>query len=288
MTDAGEAARRAFWTRSMDDARRFMFEQVLPYPVAECGEPLVALPQAASVAGVEVLFSQAPHVEGLPRLFYLRAGQIAGFVGAAREMNARGWTLRVEDALRSDAMQRGLAHWPAVFDAVLARVRWELGGALPDPDFMFRRVSALVATVPKFGTHLSGSAIDVSVVHRDEPTREVDRGAPYLEMSELTPMDSPFVPEAARRNRREITALMARHGFVGYPWEFWHYSSGDAYEQVLRKTGRPAIYGAVRRDPWTGTISPFPDPQVPLVSEAQIRALIDAALARSGDAGWRA
>ena len=118
---------------------------------------------------------------------------------------------------------------------------------------MFRRCSALVASVPKFGTHMSGSAIDISVMHLDDPSREVDRGAPYLEMSALTPMGSPFVSDAARRNRREITALMRRHGFVDYPWEFWHYSSGDAYEQVLLQD-RPA--GDLRR----GAMGPGDEP----------------------------
>jgi D-alanyl-D-alanine dipeptidase len=145
---------------------------------------------------------------------------------------------------------------------------------------MFRRCSALVASVPKFGTHMSGSAIDISVLHRDDPAREVDRGAPYLEMSALTPMASPFVSDAAQRNRRDITALMARHGFVDYPYEFWHYSSGDAYEQVLRGTGRPAIYGAVQCDLQTLQVTPLPQAGQPLNSFDEIRAEIDAALAR--------
>jgi D-alanyl-D-alanine dipeptidase len=167
-----------------------------------------------------------------------------------------------------------------VFDAVLSRVMWELGGQRPTPEFMFRRCSALVASVPKFGTHMSGSAIDISVMHLDDPQREVDRGAPYLEMSALTPMGSPFVSDTARRNRRDISALMRRHGFVDYPWEFWHYSSGDAYEQVLLKTGRPAIYGAVQWDPATHQVAPLPQPEQPLNSFDEIRAEIDAALAR--------
>jgi len=274
--------RRAYWTRSFDDAYRFMFEDILPYPVAECGEGLVPLREAASAAGVQVLFSGAEHVNGLPRLFYLREGQIPGFLGAAREMNERGWILRVEDAFRTAEMQKYLGRTPKVFDAVLRSVIWELDGRMPDPEFMFRRCSGLVATVPKFGTHMSGSAIDISVVHRDDPGREVDRGAPYLEMSELTPMDSPFVSAQAQRNRREITALMLRHGFVGYPWEFWHYSSGDAYDQFLRKTGRPAIYGAVHRDAATNAITPFADPTEPLNSRDEVRAEIEAALKRLG------
>jgi zinc D-Ala-D-Ala dipeptidase len=250
-----DVTRRAYWTEQFDAAYRFMFEAVLPYPVAECGEPMVSLREAAEVAQVTVQFSERPHVNGLPRLYYLRDGQIPGFIGAAAEMNERGWILRVEDGYRTPEMQKYLGRTPQVFDA-------------------------LVASVPKFGTHMSGSAIDISVMHLDDPTREVDRGAPYLEMSALTPMGTPFVSDAARRNRRDITALMRRHGFVDYPWEFWHYSSGDAYEQVLLKTGRPAIYGAVQWDPQTNQVTPLSHPEQTLNTFDEIRAEIDAALAR--------
>jgi hypothetical protein len=273
---------RSYWTEQFDAAYRFMFEAILPYPVAECGEPLVPLQQAAEAADVQVQFSSTAHVRGLPRLFYLRDGQIPGFIGAAAEMNDRGWVMRVEDGFRTSEMQKYLGRTPQVFDAVLKTVMWELGGERPTPEFMFRRCSALVASVPKFGTHMSGSAIDISVMHRDDPTREVDRGAPYLEMSALTPMASPFVSEQAQRNRRDITQLMARHGFVDYPYEFWHYSSRDAYEQVQRHTGRPAIYGAVHWDADTNHVTPLAQPDEPLNSFDEIRAEIDAALARSG------
>jgi D-alanyl-D-alanine dipeptidase len=275
-----DAARRAYWTEQLEAAYHFMFEQVLPYPVAECSEPMVSLQQAAEQAEVVVQFSTRPHALSLPRLFYLRDGQIPGFIGAAAEMNERGWVMRVEDGYRTPQMQKHLGLMPGVFDAVLRSVMWELGGQRPTPEFMFRRCSTLVASVPKFGTHMSGSAIDISVMHLDDPQREVDRGAPYLEMSALTPMGSPFVSDAARRNRRDITALMRRHGFVDYPWEFWHYSSGDAYEQVLAKTGLPAIYGAVQGDLQTLQVTPLAQPEQPLNSFDEIRAEIDAALAR--------
>jgi D-alanyl-D-alanine dipeptidase len=278
---ADDTRRRAYWTAQFDAAYRFMFEQILPYPVAECGEPLVSLEQAAQRADVTVQFSSSPHVRGLPRRFLLRDGQIPQFIGAAAEMNQRGWVMRVEDGFRTAEMQKYLGSTPQVFDAVLRTVMWELGGKAPTPDFMFRRCSALVASVPKFGTHMSGSAIDISVMYLDDPAREVDRGAPYLEMSALTPMASPFVSAQAQRNRRDITELMARHGFVDYPYEFWHYSSGDAYEQVLRHSGRPAIYGAVSCDA-AGEVSPLDNPDQPLNSHDEIRAEIEAALQRAG------
>jgi D-alanyl-D-alanine dipeptidase len=280
-----DATRRAYWTDQLEAAWRFMFEAVLPYPVAECGEPLVSLQEAAAQAEVVVQFAGRPHVRGLPRRHVLRDGQIPGFIAAAAEMNERGWILRVEDGYRTPEMQKYLGREPQVFDAVLQRVMWELGGQTPTPEFMFRRCSALVASVPKVGTHMSGSAIDISVMHLADPQRELDRGAPYLEMSERTPMDSPFVSAEARRNRQEISALMQRHGFLAYPWEFWHYSSGDAYEQVLMKSGRPAIYGAVSFDPQTLQVTPLAQPEQPLNSFDEIRAAIDAALARQAAAG---
>lgn len=272
--------RRAYWTEQFDEAYEFMFESILPYPVKECGEKLVSLRDAASAEGVEVLFSDRKHVNNLDRLYYLRAGQIESFIGAAREMNDRGWVMRVEDGYRTREMQKYLGRTPRVFDAVLKSVMWELNGQRPTPEFMFKRCSGLVATVPKFGTHMSGSAIDISVMLRDDPSKEVDRGASYLEMSALTPMDSPFISEEAQDNRHDITDLMRDYGFVEYPYEFWHYSSGDAYDQFLCSTKKPAIYGAVDWDPATLAVTPITNPTEPLNTQAEVLAEIEASLKR--------
>ncbi len=275
-----EVARRAYWTQQLEAAYAFMFESILPYPVVECGEPFVSLREAAAQADVVVAFSSLKHVNNLDRLFYLREGQISNFLGAAKKMNELGWVLRVEDGYRTREIQKYLGLTPKVFDTVLQRVMWELEGKVPSPEFMFRRCSALVATVPKFATHMSGSAIDISVMNRNDPALEVDRGGPYIELSELTPMDSPFVSGVGQRHRNQITALMRDCGFVEYPWEFWHYSSGDAYDQFLRKTGKPAIYGAVDWDPVTNIVTPMADATAPLNSEEEIRTEIEAALQR--------
>ena len=141
-------------------------------------------------------------------------------------------------------------------------------------------MAALIAMNPRVGTHCIGSAIDISVFTLDGK-REIDRGAGYLELSELTPMDSPFVPEKARENRAEITSLMARHGFSTYPFEFWHYNGGDAYAEFLARSGRPARYGPIDFDPTSGAITPIVNALEPLNSEADISAMI-AAARRSG------
>ena len=280
-TPQDDAARRRYWIEQFEAAYRFCIEDILPYPVQECGEKFASLPDAARSAGIEVLFSTRKHVRSLDRLYFLREGQIKGFLGAAGAMNDRGWIMRVEDGFRTREMQKYLGRTPQVFDAVLKSVIWELEGKAPTPEFMFRRCSTLVAIIPKFGTHMSGSAIDISVFRRDNPSLEIDRGAPYLEMSALTPMNSPFVSAAARANRGAITQIMRRHGFVEYPYEFWHYSSGDAYDQFIRKTGRPAIYGAVDWDRKTNGLTPIPNPIDPLNSHDELKAEIEASLQRA-------
>jgi D-alanyl-D-alanine dipeptidase len=273
-----EEARRAYWSTQMDAAYAFT-GKMLEYPVEECGESLVSLKEAVAAEGLAVEFSQSLIAGQDARLFYLRSGLIPDFLAVAREMNARGWTLKVEDGFRSRAMQRHIALHENVLDLILKKVIWENHGAIPDPVFLFQRLTCLIATYPKIGTHMSGSAIDISV-SRSADHVEVGRGAPYLEMSELTPMASPFVSAEASRNREAISDVMRRHGFIAYPQEFWHYSKGDAYAESLTASGRPARYGAVDVDLSTGRTIPIANPGESLHSMDDIRSHIALALSR--------
>ena len=78
---------------------------------------------AVREAGVEVAFSDLPHADGSPRLFWLRTSLMPRFLAVARAMNDRGWVLKVEDAYRTPAMQRALGTRPALFAAILEKVR---------------------------------------------------------------------------------------------------------------------------------------------------------------------
>ncbi len=279
---AGAPDARAYWRDQMEAAMAMM-EVCRTLPVQDCLEPLEDLRAAAAAAGVRLEFSQTPLAPGLARIFRLRAGLVPRLLAAAEEMSRRGWILRIEDGYRSTAMQRALVHIPAIFDAIYRKTVWELGGGAPDPELMLRRVTALVATRPKIGTHMSGSAVDISVLQMDTGA-EVDRGGPYLEMSELTPMASPFAGAAARRNRQAITDIMDRHGFAAYPFEFWHYSQGDVYEVYLRggASGQaPARYGAVDWDSHRGAVAPVAEPDAPLHSMPDIQDEIRRAMRRA-------
>jgi len=273
-----QQARRQYWTNQMDAAFDFM-QQMREYPVEECGEPMASMPVAAAEAGLEVQFSTSKIAFDLDRVFFLRVGLIEGFLAAAKEMNQRGWILKIEDGFRSVLMQQSVSRRPLVFDGILKTTMWELDGAVPTPEFMLKRVSALTATRPKIGTHMSGSAIDISVFRKSDGS-EVDRGKPYLEMSELTPMLSPFISAEARQNRQVITEIMERHGFVHYPFEFWHYNSGDCYGEALTGTGKPGRYGAVNWNPADNSVEAIADPQELLQPHEAIQREIDMSLER--------
>lgn len=261
----------------MDEAYEFMM-RALEAPVDECREPLASLEKVVAERDVKVLFSQSDIVPGMKRQFYLRKNLIPSFLNAARELNNRGWMLIVEDGYRTTTMQKKLSLLPQVFDAVIQRCFWEHGD-LPPVDLVRRRLAALTAAHPKNGTHMSASAIDISV-QEISSGKEVNRGRPYLELSELTPMESPFIEKTALENRLAIRHVMESNGFLAYPYEFWHYNQGDVYDEILNHTEKPARYGAVHCDLQTGEITPVEDPLETLNSNAEIEQAMNDALKR--------
>ena len=169
----------------MDAAAAYM-QAATGHPVEECREPVAPLDAAIEAAGVDIALSSRPHANGGPRLYVLRASIIDDLLAVGEALNARGWRLVIEDALRTREMQRTLAQSPGVIDRVAERTSWEVGGGVPPAELLVRRLGVLVAPNCKVGTHLSASAVDVSVVDR-RSGEEIERGGRYLEISERTP-----------------------------------------------------------------------------------------------------
>ena len=273
-----EEQRRQFWRESMERSYELL-RTMETYEVHECGEGLDSIPDAAAAEGVEMLLSDTKIAGKLDRIYHVRKSLLPDLVTIGREMNERGWILKIEDGFRTLEMQTELGRAPAIFDTIVRMCQWECGGNAPPLDLLDRRATCLVANYPNTGTHLMGAAVDVSVVRREDGS-EVWRGKPYLHMSELTPMNSPFVSEDERRNRQQITQIMERQGFMHYQGEFWHYNKGDAVYQVLAKTGQPARYGPIHWDPKSGEVTPFDDVSSPLTPPAMLAENLRAALER--------
>lgn len=278
MSDNSEDARRAYWTEQLELGYG-MVEQLLAYPLEECGEGFASIPEAAAAAGVEMQFSDTKIAGDLDRVFFLRESLVADVIAIGREMNERGWVLKIEDGFRTLEMQGTLVRKPSVFDSILQKCIWENGGELPSTELVFRRAIVMVANIPKIGTHMSGSAIDISVFRRDDGT-ELPRGGPYIEVSEKSPMRSPFITEAELANRLAITEVMESHGFMHFPFEFWHYNKGDAGDHILNQRPGPARFGPVNWNSETNEVTPVPDPTSPLNPLPQIEKEIAAAMQR--------
>ncbi len=278
-TPSDDTSRRAYWAQQME-AGYAMVEKLIAFPVEECGERFASIPDAAAAANVEMHFSASKIAGDLERVFFLRESLVRDVVTIGREMNQRGWILKIEDGFRSLEMQSQLVRKPQVFDAILKKCIWENSGAVPSVELIFRRAIVMTANIPKIGTHMSGSAIDISVYHRDD-RREVWRGNHYLEMSERTPMRSKFVEQEFIENRLAITAMMEAHGFMHFPFEFWHFNKGDAGDHIINGLSSPCRFGPVNWNPQTNEVTPVPDPLTPLNSLEVIGKEITAAL-------WRA
>ena len=273
-----EDARRCFWTEHMERSHHLL-QAMNEHPTAESGEGFASIPDTAEEAGVEMLFSDSKIAGNLDRVFSIRESLIPDLLAIARDMRERGWLLKIEDGYRTQKMQTLLGQKPAVFDMIVGSCRWELGGKTPSLDLIRRRSTCLVANHPNRGTHTMGVAVNISVFNLDDGG-EIWRGKPYLEMSEYTPMDSPFVTVAAGQNRRAITALMERHGFLHYPGEFWHYNKDDALYHYTAETGQPAPYGSVHWDPITNQVTPYADVHSPLTPAEEMATHLKAALTR--------
>lgn len=281
MTD-DDKARRAYWAEQMEQGYA-MVEKLLAFPVEECGERFASLPETAADAGVEMLFSTTKIAGNLDRIYFMRESLAHEVVGIGRKMNERGWVLKIEEGFRTLEMQGQLVRKPEVFDAILRKCIWENGGEIPPVEMVTRRAIVMVANIPKIGSHMSGSAIDISVFQRDSGD-EVWRGNAYLEISERTPMRSPFIAPQDLGNRLAITAMMESHGFMHFPFEFWHYNKGDAGGHILTGNPAPCRYGPVHWDPQTNEVTPVTDPMEPLNPLPVMDREIAAAMERAAQA----
>ncbi len=275
---ADDAAKRRYWTEHMEQ-NYALLQAMATYPIEENLEALESIPDAAAAAGVEMAFSDTKIAGDLDRVFAIRIGLVADLIAIARDMNARGWILKIEDGFRTREMQTQLGLKPALFDTIVRTCQWEHGTEDPPLELVRRRATCLVANYPYSGTHTMGAAVDVSVLRRDDVS-EVWRGYPYLEMSVVTPMESPFIEPEHLQNRLAITAMMARHGFLHYPGEFWHYKKGDPLFHVKSKTGAPASYGPVHWDAASGMVTPFDDTTSPFIPPGQLATQLELALER--------
>ena len=131
---------------------------------------------------------------------YLQRAAADALVKVQRELSAQGLGLKIFDAYRPLAVQQKM--WDLIRDD-----RYVSNPAL------------------NAGRHTRGTAIDLTLVDRDG--RELPMPTPYDDFSERAHRDAKGIPAEASRNSKLLEATMLKHGFLPYPFEWWHFDFRD-------------------------------------------------------------
>lgn len=78
-----------------------------------------------------------------------------------------------------------------------------------------------VSNPSKGGRHTRGTAVDVTLV--DARGNELSMPSHFDEFSERAFRNYEGATSEQKRNRKKLEEVMARHGFIGYPYEWWHF-----------------------------------------------------------------
>ena len=194
--------------RVFEDRHLFSYRELAAVPVAECGEPLVAM-TADPASGLATAKLAWP---------WIRSGALDRLRRAGHTLRRREpkLNLLVLETYRSLARQRkGYEHYLAEF----GRTRPEL-----DRDALMEYVHLHVA-VPDVAGHPTGGAIDLTLADENDA---LDMGSAYGDFS--TPLYHAFAEgttEAQRANRMLLRQVMVEAGFAPFTGEWWHFSYGD-------------------------------------------------------------
>ncbi len=220
-------------------------------PIAECQEPLVALPDhVLKILPHPYISLGAPYSDRSP--FFVREDVLARLEKSQAYLQTLRphWQIAIFDAYRPIPVQQFMVDYS--FTQLAESRKLEIN-TLSEAE-----KNLLMSEVIKFWAvpshdpqtpppHSTGAAIDVTLYNTE--LLEVDMGSPIDEISDRSIPNyfATFRNEQAvnfHRDRQLLNEVMTHSGFQRHPNEWWHFSYGD---QLWAWTShqRAAIYGAV-------------------------------------------
>lgn len=122
-------------------------------------------------------------------------------------------TARKLEEVQADLAARGLGL--KIFDGYRPlSVQWKMWNLIHDERYVSN-------PAVNRGRHTRGTAVDVTLV--DHRGRELTMGTAFDDFTDRAHPDYAALPEAVKRNRRQLAEVMTRHGFEAYPYEWWHF-----------------------------------------------------------------
>jgi D-alanyl-D-alanine dipeptidase len=131
---------------------------------------------------------------------YLHRSVAEALVQVQQELAAQGLGLKIFDAYRPLSVQQRM--WDLIHDD-----RYVSNPAL------------------NAGRHTRGTAVDITLV--DKEGKELPMPTPFDDFTERAHRDAAGIPEEAARNSKLLEAVMQKHGFLPYPFEWWHFDFHD-------------------------------------------------------------
>jgi D-alanyl-D-alanine dipeptidase len=195
------------------------------------GHDLVPLESVKPPCLAEVRYATRHNFTGrvlypLPRVF-LHRDTARLLAGVQRDLQKRGLGLKVWDAYRPLSVQRKM--WNLIRDE--------------------RYVSN---PAKNKGRHTRGTAVDVTLI--DKLGRELPMPSDFDDFSERAHRDYRGGTAEQRRNRKLLEDVMRKHGFIGYPTEWWHFDLEDwekyppldiPIEELARTTASGPLRGQI-------------------------------------------
>jgi D-alanyl-D-alanine dipeptidase len=131
---------------------------------------------------------------------YLHRNTANALVQVQRELATQGLGLKIFDAYRPLSVQKQM--WDLIHDA--------------------RYVSNPAINA---GRHTRGTAIDLTLV--DPDGQEMPMPTAFDDFTEHAHRNARGIPADAARNAKLLETTMIKHGFIPYPFEWWHFDFRD-------------------------------------------------------------
>ncbi len=212
--------------------------RVLKIPILESNEVLIDLRNQD-----ELVYGSVPESPLTKNHYIFVRKRVYEKLCLAQKSLPSGWRFRIYEGFRSSEVQQML------FDQQYQKILQEFPDKVREE--IFYETTRLVSPVKNFdGTinipaHNAGAAIDVEIIAKDGEL--VDMGMAIKDWqkvnSDLCQTDCNLLDQDIRKNRKILHDVMARHDFVNYPTEWWHFSYGDRYWAYI-KDKESAIYGS--------------------------------------------
>jgi D-alanyl-D-alanine dipeptidase len=205
-------------------------DDTAPIPVG-----FVHLTDIAQTAQLDIRYAGSNNFMGRPAVGYAAPTCILTAPAAARlqavqhELKPLGLSIKVFDCYRPRSAVHDFVAWTRDPDDLKNQADYYPTVAKED---LLRQ-----GYIAEPSAHSRGSTVDLTLVALDPastatlptqgpllPNGEVDMGTPFDLFDIKSHTDNQGLPEHVRHNRRFLQALMARHGFLGLPEEWWHFT----------------------------------------------------------------